>query len=248
MDGLLGIFDRLRESYPGEDDFFKKRPDVGGMATPDNQVILNPYSLLSPDEKSAVYQNELARIKMRSPQFRPNFSLTKEQEDYLNSNDYKNASELDRKGTIAARILTGDSTAQTPTNEQLNFVASKLKNADGLLEVPATVGGLNASNYPNPFGLRAYPLPQGGYGGEMLPKSTGWLGLLQVPGKDEVMTEYSVGDERGDFPSLVEGLTDEEKKQILTKGKVSKQAYIKAKQQADALRSQGKSPFYNAVE
>jgi hypothetical protein len=126
----------------------------------------------------------------------------------------------------------------------------------GLLSNSPQQGGLNASNYNNPFqnpnveggGLRAYPLPQGGYGGEMLPKSTGWLGLLQVPGKDEVMTEYSMGDERGDFPTLVQGLTDKEKKQILTTGKVSKQAYIKAKQQADALRSQGKSPFYNAVE
>ena len=258
MDGLLGIFSRLRESYPSEDEFFKNRPDVGGMATIDNQVIINPYSLLSSDEKSAVYENELARIKMRSPQFRPNFSLTKEQEDYLDSNDYKNASELDRKATIAARILTGDSTAQTPTSEQLNFVASKLKNVDGLLEVPATVGGLNATNYPNPYGLRAFPQKGGGYGGEMMPKTTGHMGLIEGLEKDEkgnpiYITEYSSGGDNGNFfyPTVFEGMTPEQVNtvKLLEAGKMkwSNPKAIEldkiAKQKGMERKSKGLSPF-----
>jgi hypothetical protein len=174
------------------------------------------------------------------------------------------AASIDGNEFVLAAQKYGLPTDMDSMNKIVNLVnsgmdvdsAARALSGKGLLQATPKEGGLNASNYNNPFqnpnveggGLRAYPLPQGGYGGEMLPKSTGWLGLLQVPGKDEVMTEYSVGDERGDFPSLVPALTDKEKKQILTKGKVSKQAYIKAKQQADALRSQGKSPFYNAVE
>jgi hypothetical protein len=114
---------------------------------------------------------------------------------------------------------------------------------------PLQQGGLSASNYNNPYGLRAYPLPQGGYGGEMMPKSTGWMGILKGMGKNkgQDMTEYSTGDERGDFPSIVPTLTSEELKKILNSGVISQQAYIKAQQHADALRSQGLSPFYNAV-
>jgi hypothetical protein len=118
-----------------------------------------------------------------------------------------------------------------------------------VIETSPKEGGLNASNYNNPYGLRAYPLPEGGYGGEMLPKSTGFMGILKGTGKNkgQVMTEYSTGDSRGDFPSIVPALTSKELKKILSSGVITKQAYIKAQQQADALRSQGLSPFYNAV-
>jgi len=110
-------------------------------------------------------------------------------------------------------------------------------------------GGLNASNYNNPYGLRAYPLPNGGYGGEMMPKSTGWLGMLKGTDKNkgQTMTEYSTGDNRGDFPSIIPELTSDELNKILSSGVITPQAYIKAQQRANALRSQGLSPFYNEV-
>lgn len=148
MAGLLDYsnLDYLRTPFQSEDLFFKSRPDVGGMAAEDNQVILNPYSKLNDTEKLAIYKNELARIKMRSREYSPNFSLTNEQENYLNNNDYKNASTQDRAATIAARIYSGDPSAGTPTQEQLNFVLNKLNNNDfGLLNRPATLGGLNFS-------------------------------------------------------------------------------------------------------
>jgi hypothetical protein len=154
MAGLLDMekLPYLRSNYPLEDLFFQKRPDVGGMAAIDNQVILNPYSKLNEMEKLAVYENELARIKMRSKNFSPNFSLTKEQEKYLNSNDYKNASSKDRNATIAARIASGDSSSGIATKEQLDFVKNKLNSNDiGLLNRPSTLGGLNITEYQNPF-------------------------------------------------------------------------------------------------
>ena len=47
----------------------------------------------------------------------------------------------------------------------------------GLLDDPNN-GGLNATNRPNPFGLRAFQLPNGNYGGQMMPKETGFHGLI----------------------------------------------------------------------
>lgn len=127
--------------------------------------------------------------------------------------------------------------------------AAKLLAQKNIVETLPKEGGLSASNYNNPFGLRAYPLPEGGYGGEMMPKSTGWLGMLKGTGKnkDQTITEYSTGDERGDFPSIVPELTAKELKKILSSGTITPQAFIKAQQRANSLRSQGLSPFYNAV-
>jgi soluble lytic murein transglycosylase len=112
----------VRDPYESEIEYFKNNPKVAGMATEDNKVILNPYSKLSDKEKQAVVVNETARIKMKSPEFEPKFKLTEEQEKYLNSNSYKNASDRDRKATIAARLLSGDPSAGKPTAEQLKFV------------------------------------------------------------------------------------------------------------------------------
>ena len=64
------------ELYPGEIDFFKKNPNVSGMAAEDNAAILNPYSSLSDDEKQSVLLNEKARILMRVQNIKPTFSLT----------------------------------------------------------------------------------------------------------------------------------------------------------------------------
>jgi hypothetical protein len=138
----------------------------------------------------------------------------------------------------------------------VNAAASMVANR-GMMEMPPSQGGLNASNYNNPYqspnivggGLRAYPLPQGGYGGEMLPKSVGFIKGLKGTGKfkGEDMTEYSTGDERGDFPSIVPTLSTKELKQILSTGVISKSAFKKAQEHANKRRDQGLSPFYNEV-
>ncbi len=117
----------LRTPYQSELDYFKANPTVTGMAAEDNRVIINPYSNLTEAEKNSVFQNESARIIMRTDEkAKPTFSLTDEQKKFLDSNAYKDASPQDRAATIASRILTGDPSAGKPTKEQLEFV-DKLK-------------------------------------------------------------------------------------------------------------------------
>ena len=47
-----------RSPYPSEMNYFKQNPLVGGMATEDNKIILNPYSGLTRQQNNAIKQNE----------------------------------------------------------------------------------------------------------------------------------------------------------------------------------------------
>jgi hypothetical protein len=118
---------QIRKPYQSELDYFLKNKNVGGMATQDNKVILNPYAKLKPEEFQSVAANESARLIMKQDEsMRPDFALTPEQIGFLDSTTYKQANQLDRNATIAARILSGDPSAGKPTQEQLDFV-EKLK-------------------------------------------------------------------------------------------------------------------------
>ena len=118
---------QIRKPYQSELDYFLKNKNVGGMATQDNKVILNPYAKLKPEEFQSVAANESARLVMRQDEsMRPDFALTPEQIGFLDSTSYKQANQLDRNATIAARIMSGDPSAGKPTQEQLDFV-EKLK-------------------------------------------------------------------------------------------------------------------------
>lgn len=110
-------------------------------------------------------------------------------------------------------------------------------------------GGLSYSDYPNPYGLRAYENKQGGYSGEMLPKSTGYLGPLPGKGKmaGETMTEYSSEDERGSYPALVPTLTPKEINAVLN-GIVTPEIDQKARAFRDLRVQQGLSPFLNTFK
>ena len=121
MDFKLPKGIQMREPYEGELTYFKKNPTVAGMATDDNKVIINPYTTLKPQEKQAVVYNESARIFMREKMI-PDFELTDEQVSFLDSSTYRNAPDVDRKATIAARILSGDPSAGVATSEQQVFV------------------------------------------------------------------------------------------------------------------------------
>ena len=117
------IAEFIRNPEDSELEYFKANPTVSGMAAEDNKIILNPYSKLSKKEQDAVALNEYGRIVMRTnPQFAPNFVLSDEQTKFLNSNTYKDAPEQDRMATIAARLLSNDPSAGTPTIDQLKFV------------------------------------------------------------------------------------------------------------------------------
>lgn len=107
-----------REAWPEEEIFFRTHPNVAGMAADDNAVVLNPYAKLSEQQRGAVLVNEAARIFMRVHGPRPSFDLTGEQSAiFINY-----GSEQDIRETIAARLLSGDPSAGTPTHEQLQFV------------------------------------------------------------------------------------------------------------------------------
>jgi len=105
----------IRVPYQSEIDYFRQNRHVGGMATSDDKVILNPYTSLSKKEKDAIVQNERARIFMRNLKHRPFFELTPEQERRFKSYS-KNIQDI--RETIIARILSDDPSAGTPTEQQ----------------------------------------------------------------------------------------------------------------------------------
>jgi hypothetical protein len=87
------------------------------MAAEDDAVILSPFASRSAAEQESVALNEAARIVMRRNGFQPQFSLTPEQEAAFANYGPPEAI----KATVAARILSGDLSALTPTPEQLAF-------------------------------------------------------------------------------------------------------------------------------
>ena len=114
----------IREPFKGELDYFRKNPSVAGMATEDNKVIINPFTQLSEQQKRSVAINEAARVWMRTQkEYAPDFSLTKQQEQFLDTTTYRNAPKADRLATIAARLLSNDTSAGVPTADQSLFVA-----------------------------------------------------------------------------------------------------------------------------
>ena len=108
-------------------------------------------------------------------------------------------------------------------------------------------GGLKVTNRPNPYGLRAYPTDKG-YGGEMLPKDEGWLGILKGLGEmtGQNVTEFSSEDELGSYPTLVPTLNQQEINMVL-RGKVTSEIDRKAREFRNWRVKQGLSPFFNKI-
>jgi hypothetical protein len=117
----------LREPTESEYEFFRDNPSVGGMASEDDRIIMNPDTSLSPEEQRAVQQNEWARIQMRQPGMTPQFSLSAEQASTLNGLPYYDtASDEDRRSTIAARLYSGDPSGGKATPEQQKYLSKTL--------------------------------------------------------------------------------------------------------------------------
>ncbi len=151
-------------------------------------------------------------------------------------------------------IGTGAAMAAPAINTLIDKFYGREGYADGGMvgNSPAR-GGLNYRDYPNPFqnpnldggGLRAWK-EGSGYGGEMLPKSTGWLGLLQGTGpmKGHSMTEVSVGDSSNLSPSINPLLDSSQLSRVLS-GKMTPDIRQKAMEWRNLQKSKGQSPFYN---
>ncbi len=138
-------------------------------------------------------------------------------------------------------------------NTGIDYVKKKFAEG-GEVGTNPSEGGINYRDYPNPYqnpninggGLRAYLKSDGTYGGEMIPKSTGLLDELHGTGPNagKSMTEYSIGDETGDYPSLVPTLNSEDIKNVLN-GNITPEVAKKAREWSDIRKSHGMSPFYN---
>lgn len=103
---------KVVEPSKEELEFFKKKPDVSGMATDDGYVVLNPYSKVQ--NKEAVVLNESVRLLIAKNKWKFGFQLTLEQKKAFAGY----GSEDNIKHTIIARIVSGDSTAGNMTDEQ----------------------------------------------------------------------------------------------------------------------------------
>jgi len=131
--------------YPGEDKYFKENPNVGGMMTEDNKVIINPYSNLTDNEKQAVIKNEKIRLNFKENNIVPDIDITEEQRALFKGTPYENNEDA-IKQTIVARIMTGDPSANA-TKEQ-TMVANKTLTQTLLKEkgyTPTAIAGIMAN-------------------------------------------------------------------------------------------------------
>ncbi len=120
----------IRTNYPSEDRFFKSRPEVAGMFSPETKsIILNPFNRFDDEQRGAVARLEGFRGLMHTHNITPKFKLTKKQIKFLQGT--KEAADIEdgiyAKRTIASRILVGDKSAQDVTPEQKKEVERILK-------------------------------------------------------------------------------------------------------------------------
>ena len=204
-----------REPYPSELEYFKGNKNVGGMATKDKKIIINPFSNLSPQEQESVAQNEGIRLWLEDNNISFDFELTGSQKAQFKGTAYQNNPAALKK-SIIARILSGDPSASA-TQEQMN-VAQQIKNKisnnhrpDGNLKGEGWLGELNSIS-----------------GKDMTEVSIG----VNINGKEILI------------PTLVPSLTQEEVEYLLTEPQeIPKIIVDKAVKHALPLLQQGISPF-----
>lgn len=107
----------------GEYQFFKSNPHVSGMASEAGDIILNPFSGQGVNY-NAVAKNEAFRLLLRDKGVVPEFELTPEQKKAFAGTAYAN-DENALRGTIAARIYSGDPSARA-TSQQQDWLAKFL--------------------------------------------------------------------------------------------------------------------------
>jgi len=112
--------------YDGEMSYFQGNPHVAGMAAEDDRVILNPFSKNTQQGQDAVALNESARVYMRRNALLPNFSVTPQQSQQFMGTAYQNDHDNMRR-TLAARLMSGDPSAQDATPEQHDWVKRYLQ-------------------------------------------------------------------------------------------------------------------------
>ncbi len=117
----------IRTNFPSEDRFFKSRPEVAGMFSPETKsIILNPFNKFDDKQKGSVAKLEGFRGLMHTHNIVPKFELTKKQKESLKGTKEGDDGRF-AKQTIASRILVGDPSALDVTPEQRKEVARIVK-------------------------------------------------------------------------------------------------------------------------
>lgn len=122
----------VRPPYPGEDAFFRRNPNVGGMAAEDGKITLNPHSALTPAERQAVARNEAVRLHQRDLGIRYTFPITDAQRASFAGGPYASDDQPVRQ-TIVARALSGDPSSGTLTDDQRSAAAMTQAHIDMIL-------------------------------------------------------------------------------------------------------------------
>ena len=120
------IDDLEREPFISELTYFATNPNVAGMMTEDQRVILQPT--LQGSARDAVLRNEAARLALQN--YKPTSSLTNEQLELFKDTPYQNDRENALR-SILARIISGDPSAQATFEQDTEL--RKLRQPGGLL-------------------------------------------------------------------------------------------------------------------
>ena len=127
----------VRQPFDMELNYFNENPNVAGMATEDNRIILNPNSKLDKQQKDAVMKNEASRLHMKSMGTVPQFELTPQQVESFKGTPYEGNPDA-MKQTIVGRIISGDSSASGIRQDQIR--------TDGTLKGKGYFGNLERTD------------------------------------------------------------------------------------------------------
>lgn len=112
----------VRKPFPGEMEFFRKYPNVAGMAAEDNAIVLNPFTKLSKKEQQSVAINEAVRLFMKKNKINLEFRIEPSQEKMFKDFEARGIpgerTDADIRATLIGRIISGDPSAKNVTDEQ----------------------------------------------------------------------------------------------------------------------------------
>ena len=122
-----------RSPFDSELEYFRRNPNVSGMATEDNRIIINPFIQLNPQQKESVLKNEATRLFLRNKKYKYDFNITPEQKRLFSNTIYgKPENEYHLKSTILSRGLTGDKSSGVLSQRQQEWVNWIKKQLDEL--------------------------------------------------------------------------------------------------------------------
>ena len=124
--GKLFGFKIRTKLFSGEDEFFKNRPEVAGMAAEDDTIILNPYSKLSKKHKELT--KKWRSIKVNKTNFD---KLTNQQRTKRYNNATKTINQLGNQRNEVLQSID-------EINKKLKKIKKKIKNVRNTIRYYST--------------------------------------------------------------------------------------------------------------